>query len=268
MQKDDKTTPFLSVLLVIHEDGSLGHKVYRKLLPTHTDRYLHYNSLHHPSIKNSVCKTFIDRAKTICEVTQHWRRVWTFEKCFKNIMNGYPKKFIDNAIKTQQHVREKTENISLLSVYRILVQLHIKSRGFWKKLPFRYTILVKTSCFDLFAHIRIALMNFRNPVCTAFHVSVKCVLVYIGETDRNLSLRLKEHKTNCEKAELEKSAVAKYSWTNDHRIKWNEASILATQSHKFSRKMRESIEIEKHSTIDQEGKPLDSTWRALFTIRN
>ena len=45
-------------------------------------------------------------------------------------MNGYPKKFIDNAMKTQQHVREKTENISLLSVYRILVQLHIKSRGF------------------------------------------------------------------------------------------------------------------------------------------
>ena len=33
--------------------------------------------------------------------------------------------------------------------------------------------------------------------------------------------------------------------------------------------MRESIEIEKHiySRIDQEGKPLDSTWRALFTIR-
>ena len=37
---------------------------------------------------------------------------------------------------------------------------------------------------------------------------------------------------NCEKAELEKSAVAKHSWTNDHRIKWNEASILATESHK------------------------------------
>ena len=52
----------------------------------------------------------------------------------------------------------------------------------------------------------------------------------------------------------------------DHRIKWNEASILATESHKFSRKMRESIEIEKHSTIDQEGKSLDSTWRALFTV--
>ena len=33
-------------------------------------------------------------------------------------------------------------------------------------------------------------------------------------------------------------------WTNDHRIKWNEASILATENHQLSRKMRESIEIE------------------------
>ena len=39
-------------------------------------------------------------------------------------------------------------------------------------------------------------------------------------------------------------------------------------SHKFSRKMRESIEIEKHNTIDQEGKPLDSTWPALFNGQN
>ena len=70
-----------------------------------------------------------------------------------------------------------------------------------------------------------------------------------------------EHKTNCEKAEQDKSAVAKHTWTYDHRIKWDEATILAIDSHKFSRKMRESIEIEKHNTIDQEGKPLDSTWR-------
>ena len=62
--------------------------------------------------------------------------------------------------------------------------------------------------------------------------------------------------------------MAKHSWTNDHRIKWNEASILATGSHKLSRKMRESIEIEKRSTIDQEGKPLDSTWHSLFTMQN
>ena len=76
-------------------------------------------------------------------------------------------------------------------------------------------------------------------MCTAFHVNVVWpwyILVSLAEISQ---LRLKEHKTNCEKAELGKSAVPKHSWTNDHRIKWNEASILATESHKFSCKMRE-----------------------------
>ena len=41
------------------------------------------------------------------------------------------------------------------------------------------------------------------------------------------------------------------------RPKWDEATILAIDSHKFSRNMRESIEIEKNNTIDQEGKTLD-----------
>ena len=67
MQKEDKTIPFLDLLLILQEDVSLGHKMYRK--PTHTDRYLHYSFLHHPSVKNSVCETLINRAKTICEVS-------------------------------------------------------------------------------------------------------------------------------------------------------------------------------------------------------
>ncbi len=50
-------------------------------------------------------------------------------------------------------------------------------------------------------------MNRRNLVCTVFLVNVVW-FIYIGETGRNLSKRLKEHKTNCEKAELDKSAVA------------------------------------------------------------
>ena len=54
-----------------------------------------------------------------------------------------------------------------------------------------------------------------------------------------------------------------------HSVEFRELTLdLAIDSHKFSRKMRESIEIEKHNTIDQEGKPLDSTWRALFNVQN
>ena len=61
-------------------------------------------------------------------------------------------------------------------------------------------------------------------------IPCECGLVYIGETGRNLPKRLKEHKTNCEKAKLDKSAVAKHAWTHGHRIKWDEANILAIDS--------------------------------------
>ena len=51
--------------------------------------------------------------------------------------------------------------------------------------------------------------EFQKP--GVYRIPCECGLLYIGETGRNLSLRLKEHKTDCEKAELEKSAVAKHS---------------------------------------------------------
>ena len=104
-----------------------------------------------------------------------------------------------------------------------------------------------------------------------YRIPCECGLVYIGETGRNISVGyvLRNTRRIARKpSKIYKSAVAKHTWTYDHRIKWDEATILAIDSHKFSRKMRESIEIEKHNTIDQEGKPLDSTWRALFNVQN
>jgi hypothetical protein len=45
---------------------------------------------------------------------------------------------------------------------------------------------------------------------------------HVCETCINLPKRVKEHKTNCQNAKLNKSAVAKHAWTHDHRIKWDE----------------------------------------------
>jgi hypothetical protein len=92
-----------------------------------------------------------------------------------------------------------------------------------------------------------------------YRIPCECGLVYIGETGRNLSVYVLRNTRRIARkpSKINLHAVAKHTWTYDHRIKWNEAIILAIDSHKFSRKMRESIEIEKHNTIDQQGKPLD-----------
>ena len=168
-------------------------------------------------------------------------------------------------MKTRQQVREKTEYQSSVSLPYIGSASH-KIERIVKEAGIQLYHSRENKLFRALCTHKDTVNEFQKP--GVYRIPCECGLVYIGETGRNLSLRLKEHKTNCEKAELEKSAVTKHSWTYDHRMKWNEASILAPESHKFSRKMRESIEIEKHSTIDQKSKPIDSTWRALFTVQN
>ena len=61
----NKCLPFLDVQVIRKPDGSLGHSVYRK--KTHTNRYLHADSNHHPSQKNSLINTLFRRADIISD---------------------------------------------------------------------------------------------------------------------------------------------------------------------------------------------------------
>ena len=172
--------------------------------------------VHHPSIKNSVCKTLINQAKTICEVDNIEGELEHLRSVLK--MNGYPKKFIDNAMKTRQQVREKTEYQSSVSLLYIGSASH-KIERILKEAGIQLYHSSENKLFRSLCAHRDSVNEFQKP--GVYRIPCECGLVYIGEIGRNLSLRLKEHRTNCEKAELEKSAVAKHSWTNDHRIKFN-----------------------------------------------
>ena len=55
--------PFLDTLITIQPDNTLSTTVYRK--PTHTDQYLHWDSNHLITAKQSVFNTLAHRAKTV-----------------------------------------------------------------------------------------------------------------------------------------------------------------------------------------------------------
>ena len=63
--EEDGKLPFLDIQLV-GNGSSLETSVYGK--KTHTDRYLHYNSHHHPRVKVGIVKTLKDRASRIVKV--------------------------------------------------------------------------------------------------------------------------------------------------------------------------------------------------------
>ena len=62
--KEDGFMPFLDMLITPEEIGRLNTNVYRK--PTHTDQYLHWDSLHAITFKYSVIGTLYHRARTVC----------------------------------------------------------------------------------------------------------------------------------------------------------------------------------------------------------
>ena len=67
-QDQKEPLPFLDILIKPDQEGRLHTTVYRK--PTHTDQYLHWDSLHPISLKYSVVGTLQHRAKTICSNKQ------------------------------------------------------------------------------------------------------------------------------------------------------------------------------------------------------
>ncbi|GJQ72970.1 hypothetical protein Trydic_g1609 [Trypoxylus dichotomus] len=63
--EEDVNLPFLDLLMERTDSNKLGHSVYRK--KTHTDRYLHAASHHHPQEKRSLINILSRRAEKISD---------------------------------------------------------------------------------------------------------------------------------------------------------------------------------------------------------
>ena len=58
--------------------------------------------------------------------------------------------------------------------------------------------------------------------------------MYIGETGRDLTTRLNEHKAHDRRGECDKSAIIKHSTDSDHVIDWQKAEIIAPEKHWYT----------------------------------
>ena len=91
-RESDAQLAFLDVLVIWNPDRTLATSVYRK--PTHTDRYLDFQSHHLIAHKLAVIRTLNHRAKNLpstpTAIAEEERRVAQALK-----KNGYPRKMIE-----------------------------------------------------------------------------------------------------------------------------------------------------------------------------
>ena len=80
-----------------------------------------------------------------------------------------------------------------------------------------------------------------------YQIPCSCgITPYRGETKKKIATRLKEHKTNVDKDEHEKSAVALHNKNCQGEIDFDNAGTVTVEHNRFKRKVREALEIQKH----------------------
>ena len=86
---------FLDVSVYRQDNGQLANKVYRK--PTHTERYLAFESHHPIAHKKAVVKSLTNRARNIPTTSYFLKQVTS-----ALLANGYPKRFIIDSSKPKR----------------------------------------------------------------------------------------------------------------------------------------------------------------------
>ncbi|KAJ4432356.1 hypothetical protein ANN_20975 [Periplaneta americana] len=227
----DGRLPFLDVMVQRRTDGTLGHDVYRK--PTHTDRYLHKTSKHHPGLKRAMMKTLINRARRVAEPRHIQRELSHVSTAL--MANGYSRPEIKRAMRPRvtpsmrsqeratkkgtvflPYLRNVTDRIS-----RVLKRHEVETTF----LPTKQIRNMLRSSKDK-----------RDKLLSAgvYRIPCSCGKVYIGTTQRSVRTRLTEHNRNCRLGQIDKSAVAAYAYQEgDHNIRFKDTDILSTTTHFF-----------------------------------
>ena len=237
--------PFLDVNLKRESDGSFSTTIYRK--PTHTNRYLPFNSHHPLTQKLSVARTLYTRANKV--INNFENKVSEFNH-IKNTLqaNQFPS-FICSSNRYLQDIRQLTPSMNYSS-YTVIPYVQGISEPI-KRILSKVGIGVAMKPFYTLSSV------FRKPkdcICNSDKCGIvyeipcrNCNSVYIGETGRSLKTRKKEHIYAVKNFDFDKSAFCEHVVKFDHTIAWNETKILKMEPNFQRRRTAESFFINQRS---------------------
>jgi len=92
-----------------------------------------------------------------------------------------------------------------------------------------------------------------------------CSASYIGQTTRRLEVRMKEHRTACEKRQVEKSATAAHCIQTGHQMDFNNVRIIDRARNASELLVREAIAVQnsQNNINSNDGLQLSQQWTAV-----
>ena len=268
--EDQGTITFLDVQITRQNDGSLETNVHRK--PTHTNRYLNYSSHHPLSQKLSVPKTLYNRANNLITNTAH-RQKENKQIYHALKLNGFPKSLATrHSYFHKKYSNRSTTNNKNYTSFTSIPYIQGVSEPVMRALN-RVGVRVAMKPFRTISNI-LSLPKDRTPVFNkpgvVYEIPCRdCNAVYIGQTERNVNTRLKEHKRAVKNMDAEKSALCAHMLDADHHINWNETKILKCETNYYQRTTAEScfINIKSKDKVvlnRNDGNFLPKTYKSLL----
>ncbi|XP_078367676.1 uncharacterized protein LOC144651609 [Oculina patagonica] len=260
--------------LISRDNNKLNIDVYRK--PTHTDRYLDFNSHHDREHKISTAATLLHRALKL--PNSESGKAHEIDRISIALQsNGYPPKV------TADIIRKKSSNPPTPSPEELVGMFFswadpMNSQSF-AVLPYIKGITEPLTRILKSHDIRVTnkpiktlqqefpVPKFRPRVDDQCNVVYKipcasCPWSYIGETKRSFSTRRKEHIRNTKQC-AKGSNVAKHAWTLDHAIDFENAEIIDKGNNRI-RKTLESWHTAKTVEADNNSCPLPGQYNILL----
>ena len=229
--------PFLDCL-VTRDNNKLRTTIYRK--PTHTDRLLDQSSYNPTSHKATTIRTLTRRAQLVCDSPDS---LTDESKYLDNVFNknNYNRDFIrhntygnsePNATNTNAtpvttatipYIKGTSETIA-----RILQPYNIRVAH--KPITTLRQLLTNVKDKDEPSDRRGAVYKIKCCDCQA---------TYIGETGRNLNVRLTEHKRATRNGDIN-NHIAEHHLKTNHRIDWDSAECVTYSTDYYQRITLES----------------------------
>ena len=109
-------------------------------------------------------------------------------------------------------------------------------------------------------------IGFMTP--GVYKIPCECGDVYVGETGRTISTRLKEHQRHFRLCQPEKSAIVEHSLDEDHKIRWDDTRVLWRSKNFWDQLTKEAIEIrlENNKVNRDTGYSISSSWSRTLKI--
>ena len=228
---------FLDLNVYRAHRGNLETSVYRK--PTHTDKYLAFDS-HHPIChKKSVTRTLLTRADCLpssCD-SRSKERKYVFDVLK---VNGYPNTFLRNCLKpVTPSLNTSGDEVSATGF--AVIAYKPKDPVLKEQ---RTDAVYSIPCND-------------------------CDHEYIGQTKRQLGTRLKEHQKAVFLCKKQNSALSEHACQTNHTIAWDNSKIITTNRRYHQRLCLEAWHINSaHAPLNRDdGGLLPDTYLHLIKAK-